>query len=167
MQNTELASDAMAAQTLGVATSYLGLSIAMLLGSAILEFIFVEDLMKDGSMWLNARWQILSIAGIFSLVLLGGSLYSIMRAWRNYALVTKLETHGQVTEGTITNRWIDTFEGKPFYRVSYRFQDDLEVWENITEELFEKLCEGCNVPIRYLRYDPTVSRLDYERISAG
>jgi hypothetical protein len=155
----------MAAQSLKIASNYFKVEIAMLLGSAVFTVIVVNDLLLDYRKAQAAGWQIFLIASLFGLVLLGGSTYSLLRAWHNYSLVSKLELDGQATEGTVTNRWVDTFEGRPFYRVSYRFQEDLEIWETITEDLFEELVEGRRVPIRFLQHDPSVSRLDYERIS--
>jgi hypothetical protein len=110
---------------------------------------------------------VLSIGVSFGLAFLGGSTYSLVRAWQNHATVSKLELDGKAAKGTITDRWVDTFGGKPFYRVSYRFREDMEMWETIPEDLFEILLEGSSVPVRFLQHDPCVSRLDYERISAS
>jgi hypothetical protein len=105
------------------------------------------------------------IAIVFGLVLLGGSIISLRMAYKNFHTAHKLEKKGDLAEGIIINKWVD-IERRALYHVSYRFHEDIEAWEVITKGLYQKLSKGCNIPIRYLQHDPSVSRLDYERISA-
>jgi hypothetical protein len=158
----------MAVHPLKKALSYLLFSIFALLASIGIIFLFTTDLSK----YLNLQFlqsesrMDQSMALIVGLVLLLGSLLSLHMAWKNFCIAHKLEKDGNLTDGLITNKWADTFERRVLYHVSYRFQDDLEVWETISKHLYRKLNKGYKVPIRYLKDNPSISRLDHEQISA-
>ena len=107
-----------------------------------------------------------SMALIVGLALLFGPLLSLHLAWKNFRIAHKLEKDGNLTDGVITAKWADPFERRVLYHVSYRFQDNLEVWETISKHLYGKLKKGYKVPIRYLKENPSISRLDHEQISA-
>jgi hypothetical protein len=87
-------------------------------------------------------------------------------AWQNFRIAHKLEKNGLLTDGVITDKWVETFERGILYHVRYRFHDDLDVCESIPKNLCRRLSKGRNVPIRYLKENPLVSRLDMEKFSA-
>jgi hypothetical protein len=160
--------DIMATHSYRKALSYFLFSIFMLTSSIMMTVLFTTDLSQqfNSSLLRNEIPMNYPVAIIFGLVLLGGSIVSLRMAIKNYYIALKLEKNGDIAEGIITNKWVDTLERRALYHVSYRFQEDMEVWEVISKDLYQKLSKGCNVPIRYLKHDPSVSRLDYDQISA-
>jgi ABC-type uncharacterized transport system fused permease/ATPase subunit len=158
----------MATLTYKKALSYLLFSIFILIASVVMTALFTTDLSQqfNSSLLQNEIQVNYPIAIIFGLVLLGGSIISLLMAIKNYYVALKLEKNGDLAEGIIINKWVDTLERRALYYVSYRFHEDMEAWDVISKGLYQNLSKGCNVPIRYLQHDPSVSRLDYERISA-
>jgi hypothetical protein len=160
--------DTMATYSYRKALAYLTFSITALVSSIVMTVLFTSDLSHQfNSQLLRSEARInFSVVVIFGLVLLSGSILSLRTALQNLSTAHKLEKNGHTTDGIITNKWIDTLERRVLYHVSYRFHEDMEAWEVISKSLYRKLSKGCNVPIRYLKQDPSVSRLDHERLSA-
>jgi hypothetical protein len=158
----------MATHSYRKALSYLLFSILALISSLWMTALFTSDLSQhiDTHLARNEAWMNYVVAVLFGLVLLGGSILSLRTALQNFFIAHKLEKNGNQTDGVITNKWEDTFERRVLYHVSYRFHEDIEAWEVISKRLYHKLSKGSYVPIRYLEYDPSVARLNYERLSA-
>jgi len=99
--------------------------------------------------------------------MLSASLISMTIAHRQFQLARRLEMDGHLIHGTITNKWEDTFDGRLLYYVSYCFQEESETWQCISQNLYNVLDKGRDVPIRYLKQEPSISRMDCEQIIAG
>ena len=159
--------DIMATHSYRKALSYLLFSILVLVSSIVMTVLFTSDVSHQFRSQFSRHdvWMNYTAATIFGLVLLGGSILSLRAAIQNFFTARKLEKNGDSTDGIITNKWEDTFERRVLYYVSYRFHEDMEAWEIISKSLYRKLNKGCNVPIRYLEHDPSVSHLDREQLS--
>ena len=168
MPDHQTVPNVMAVHSFRKALSYLLFSIFALIASIGMTILFTTDLSAFFHIQLlqNEGQMNRFLAIIFGSVLLISSLLSIHMAWKNFQIAHKLEKEGQLTDGIVTNKWVDTFERRVLYHVSYRFQNDIEAWEMISKKLYHKLSKGCNVPVRYLKENPSVSRLDHDRISA-
>jgi hypothetical protein len=168
MENDLKVPDIMATHSYRKALSYLLFSILVLFSSIVMTVLFTSDVSHQFKSQFSRHgvWMNYTAAAIFGLVLLGGSILSLRAALQNFFTARKLEKNGHSTDGIITNKWEDTFERRVLYYVSYRFHDDMEACEAISKNLYRELNKGCNVPIRYLKHDPSVSRLDYKQLSA-
>jgi hypothetical protein len=159
--------DIMATHSYQKALSYLLFSIFVLVLSIVITVLFASDVSHQykSQFSRHGAWLYYTVATIFGLVLLCGSILSLRAAMQNFFTAHKLEKKGCSTDGIIINKWEDTFERRVLYYVSYRFHEDMEAWEAISKSLYRKLNKGCSVPIRYLKHDPSVSRLEYEQIT--
>ena len=160
--------DIMATHSYRKALAYLIFSVFTLIASIMMIVLFTTHLSDhlQAQVFQSEAQMNSPLAIVFGLVLTSGSLLSLRTAWQNFYIAQKLEKNGHLADGVITNKWIDTFERRVLYHVSYRFHEDMEVWEAISKSLYQKLSKGCNVPIRFLEHNPSVSRLDNEQISA-
>ena len=109
MQNNHTVPDIMATHSYKKALAYLTFSILTLFTSIVMIVVFTTDLSDvlhaqifQGEARMNSP-----LAVIFGLILLSGSLLSLRTAWQNFHLAQKLERNGQLTDGVITNKWVD------------------------------------------------------------
>jgi hypothetical protein len=160
--NDSQISEISATHSMKDALSYLFFTVFMLVTSVVMmTVLWASNSMIEGS---DNR---LNFAAIFflGLVLISGSLLSLRVALQNYFVARQLEREGKLADGIITRQWEDTFECWIMYYVSYRFEEDTEACETISKSVYQKLQEGCKVPIRYLEQEPSVFHLDYDRLS--
>lgn len=145
-----------AAQSCQAAKHYLIMATFMVLVSSIIPAILIFDLRQQQE---NSTLNYVVALGL-GLFLMSGSISLFVQGIKNYRVVQKLEEEGKRLKAKITRKWIDTFKGDQFFRVSYRLKEDVEIWETVTAELFRSLDVEKDVFIRALEQEPMIARLE-------
>lgn len=138
------------------ARKYLLITALLLLGAGLIPAVLMIDLRQHH----ESAMQSYIIAGALGLFLVIAEANLLVGGIQNYRMVQKLEKEGVQRKVKITHKWIDTFKGENFFRVSYRIREDIEIWETVTAELFKKLDAEKDVLIRALENKPEIARLE-------
>ncbi|MEW6403688.1 MAG: hypothetical protein AB1649_17980 [Chloroflexota bacterium] len=111
----------------------------------------------------GAREFFMGVAGIFTLLLLFlGPLALCINAILRYREARALDRLGVITKGLILEKWVDTVDDQPSYRVSYQFKDHLRAWQVVPASLYHSLHVGQTVEVLHLSQSPHISRLEWE-----
>lgn len=146
----------LATHSQATAKKYLFITALMLFTASTIPSVLIFDLRQHH----ESGMQNYIAAGVLGLFLVITAASLLWRGIQNYLVVQKLEKEGIQLKAKITRKWIDTFRGEDFFRVSYCIREDIEVWETVTAEFFKKLETERDVLIRALESKPEIARLE-------
>jgi hypothetical protein len=117
----------------------------------------------DRVLVLGPKQWVMAVGGAFtvSILFLGPFILFMTALWK-YLAARSLDRLGVITKGCVLQKWIDTVDDKPSYRVSYQFKKDLRAWQTVPFTHYEILAPGQEVEVLYLEKSPHLSRLDIE-----
>ena len=111
--------------------------------------------------WMDPQTILEALFSIFA-------LYTIMIATsytkRQLGIATALEQNGINQQGVIVDKWFEEYcDGSSTCFLGYRFSDMGDTWIGKhhvnSSATYKKTQLGDRVTVRFLRYDPTISRL--------
>ncbi len=115
------------------------------------------------SLFADMKSRVMALGGVFTLtVLFVGPLILFFNAAFRYRAARALDRLGVIAKGSILQKWVDTVDDQPSYRVSYQFKNHLRAWQSIPEDFYETVSPGQDVEILYLEKSPQLSRLEWD-----
>lgn len=118
----------------------------------LVEAIFSQNML----VWVTA-------IGSFLLTefMLAFPIFLILQGFKYYRDGRALDQIGILTEGSITEKWIDESDGNLIYLVRYKYFLDLNAFQIVNQDIFQQLTCNQVINVVLLENAPYISRLDF------
>ena len=118
----------------------------------LMEAIFSQNILE---------WA--TVIGSFFLAgfMLAFPIFLLLQGFKNYRDGRALDQIGILTEGSLTEKWIEEADDNPIYFVRYKYFLDLNAFQIVNQDIFQQLICDQEIKVLLLENAPYISRLDF------
>jgi membrane protein implicated in regulation of membrane protease activity len=142
------------------ASSFL-IVLLIILFASIFIFPRVAALFNRASLSVS-EFGILLVSVSIAVYLLLFFIARFFRSAARYRTAHSLDRAGEITHGSIVDKWMDETNGTPVYYVRYKYTVHVNAKQKIDKATYEKLNRKDTACILYLENLPHISRLELE-----
>jgi hypothetical protein len=82
---------------------------------------------------------------------------------RHLRISRELDRAGLTTEGTVVDKLESRSRDRELHcDILYEYGEGYQAWQKVSEKVYESVCAGDKVTVRYLARDPKYSRLEFK-----
>ncbi len=145
----------------------IGAVVLLLISLALITFLLLPNVMNTINDAIRSHgmseWLFVTASGFVIGFLIGFPLVLLVQSIVDYRRARDLERLGLMTKGLLVEKWVETLEdGKPVYRVRYKYLTYLKAVQTVDEETYKQIRENETLFILYLKHLPHISRLDLD-----
>jgi hypothetical protein len=98
---------------------------------------------------------------LLTVFMLAFPIFLILQGFKNYWDGRALDQIGILTEGSITEKWIEESDDNPIYFVRYKYFLDLNAFQVVNQDIFQQLTCDQVINVLLLENAPYISRPDF------